>query len=201
MTLRPPTRRADWRLLARTVRLVLSIPAYAVVSVVAAVIALSAFVFAQNIPLVSFALTGSLPLDARVTILLERFPFIGTDFGTTTGILLLVVAGLTGVDIAMVTYHVREHGLGVEQSGGSAVGVVLGVLGAGCAACGSAILVGVLSLVGATGLLTVLPLEGQEFLLLAPVVLVLSLYWLAEGMRGGRINGCPVDIGGDRPRN
>jgi len=195
MSPRLPTRRADWRLLARTVRLVLSIPVYAVLSVVAAVLALSVFVFSQNIPLVSFALTGSIPLDARLTILLERYPFLGTDFGTLTGLALLAVAGLTGVDIAMVTYHVREHGLSVEQGGGSAVGVVLGVLGAGCAACGSAILVGVLSLVGATGLLTALPLEGLEFSLLAAVVLVLSLYWLADGMRGGRINGCPVDIG------
>jgi len=25
-------------------------------------------------------------------------------------------------------------------------------------------------------------------------VLTLSIYWLAEGMRGGEINGCPVDI-------
>ena len=195
MSPRLPTRRSDWQLLARTVRLVLTIPTYAVVAVVAAFVALSVFVFSQNVPLVSYALTGPLPLDGRLTILLERYPFVGTDFGTATALMLVAVSGLTGVDIAMVVYHVREHGLSVEQGGGSAVGVALGVLGAGCAACGSAILVGVLSLVGATGLLTALPLEGLEFSLLAAVVLVLSLYWLADGMRGGKINGCPVDIG------
>jgi hypothetical protein len=194
MSPRLPTRRSDWQLLARTVRLVLTIPTYAVVAVIAAFLALSVFVFSQNISLVSFALTGPLQPDARLTILVERYPFVGTDFGTPTSVMLVAVSALTGVDIAVVVYHVREHGLSLEQGGGSAVGVTLGVLGAGCAACGSAILVGVLSLVGATGLLTALPLEGLEFSVLAAVVLVLSLYWLADGMRGGEINGCPVDI-------
>lgn len=193
MTPRLPTQRRDWRLLARTVWLVLTIPAYAALALVVALGTLSVFVVSQNLPLASFALTGPLPLDARLTILLELYPFVGTVYGPLTGLALLAVATLTGVNVALVAYHVREHGLAVERSGGSAVGVVLGVLGAGCAACGSAILAGVLSLVGATSLLTLLPLEGLEFSLLAAVVLVLSTYWLADGMRGGEIRGCPVD--------
>ena len=94
----------------------------------------------------------------------------------------------------MVAYHVREHGLSARGGGGSAAGVVLGALGAGCAACGSAVLAGVLSLVGASGLALFLPLDGAEFAVLASVALLLSMYWLAEGMRGGVIGGCPVDV-------
>lgn len=190
-----PTSRRDWRLVGRTVRLVLGIPAYAVLAVAFSLLALTAFTFSQNLTLLGFVLTGPLPLDARAHILLELYPFVGTSYGTATGLVLLLVSGLTGVDLAMVTYHVREHGLTRGGSGGSAVAVFLGLLGAGCAACGSAILVGVFSLVGATGLLTLLPLEGLEFSLLAALVLILSLYWLAEGMRGGEIRGCPVDLG------
>jgi hypothetical protein len=130
-----------------------------------------------------------------VDILLGLYPLFGTLYGPLTSVGLLVVAALTGVNVAMLTYHVREHGLSRGAGGGSAVGVALGVLGAGCAACGSAVLAGVLSLVGATGLLTALPLEGLEFTFLALVALVLSLYWLADGMRGGQIRGCPVDLG------
>jgi hypothetical protein len=195
MTPRLPTRRADWRLLGRTVWLVLGIPTYAVFALGTALVALSLFVFSQNVSFVSFVLTAPYGVGTRVSILLELFPFVGTSYAPLTGLALVAVAGLTGVNIALVTYHVREHGLSVEQSGGSAVGVVLGLLGAGCAACGSAILAGVLSLVGGAGLVTLLPLEGLEFSLLAAAVLVLSMYWLADGMRGGRIRGCPVDIG------
>ena len=191
---RLPVSGADWRLLARTLRLVLSIPAYTGVAVVAGVASLALFVFSQNLSLVSFALTGPLPLENRMTILLEQFPFVGTSYTLVTGLALLVVAGLVGANVSLVTYHLREHRVGLKQGSGSLVGVVLGVVGAGCAACGSAILAGVLSLVGATGLLTAFPYEGLEFSGLAVLALLLSMYWLADGMRGGEIRGCPIDI-------
>lgn len=191
--LRLPTRRADWRLVGRTVRLVLGMPGYAVLALFLALTALSLFVFSRQLSLLRFVLSSGLPLEARVTILSNQYPFLGPGYEATTGVAVLVVAGLTGVNLAVVTYHVREHGLS-RGSGTSAVGVFLGLLGAGCAACGTAILAGLLSLVGAAGLVTALPLEGLELSGLAVVVLLLSLYWLAEGLRGGEIRGCPVDV-------
>ncbi|PSQ24893.1 hypothetical protein BRD04_00430 [Halobacteriales archaeon QS_9_67_17] len=47
---------------------------------------------------------------------------------------------------------------------------------------------------GGSGLLLLLPLDGLEFALGSGLVLLLSVFWLADGMRGGEINGCPVDI-------
>ncbi|MGM0590223.1 MAG: hypothetical protein ACQETI_01115 [Halobacteriota archaeon] len=190
-----PTRAADFRLVARTARLVLTIPVYALVAVVVTVAALSAFVVSQNLVLVSdLVVGGSLPLSNRLTILVELYPFVGANYGLLTGGALLVVAALVGVDISMVVYHFREHGVGAREGSGSAAGVVLGMLGAGCAACGSAVLFGVLSLVGAGGAALLLPFDGLEFSALAALALFLSMYWLADGMRGGEINGCPVDL-------
>jgi hypothetical protein len=181
--------------MGRTARLVLTIPAYAAVAGLATVGSLTAFVVSLNIPLVmNLVVGGSLDLAGRLTILTELYPFVGTSFTPPQGLLLIAVALLTGVDIAMAAYHFREHGLDLQQGGAGAAGVVLGTLGAGCAACGSAVLVGLLSLVGVTGGLLFLPLEGLEFALGAVVVLTLSIYWLADGMRGGEINGCPVDV-------
>ncbi len=192
---RLPTGRSDWRLMARTARLVLSVPTYAVVAVVATVAALTLFVASLNVPLVSSVVVGgSLPLVNRLRVLLELYPFVGTSFGTAQGVLLLVVAALSGVDVSMAVYHLREHGLSLQTGGTSLAGVVLGTLGAGCAACGSAVLLGVASLLGVGSSLLFLPLDGLEFALGALVVLLLSIYWLADGMRGGRVAGCPVDI-------
>jgi hypothetical protein len=191
---RLPTTRSDVRLVARTARLVLSLPTYALVASLVSATTLSAFVLSQNLSLVGdVVIGGTLPADARLRILLELYPFVGTSYGLLAGTSLVIVALLTGVNLAMVAYHLREHGLSAGGSGGSAAGVVLGALGAGCAACGSAVLAGVLSLVGASGLALLLPLDGVEFALLATLALVLSMYWLAEGMRGGFIGGCPVD--------
>ncbi|MFC4357530.1 hypothetical protein ACFO0N_06140 [Halobium salinum] len=193
---RLPTRRDDWRLTARFVRLVLTIPGYALFAGVAAAVALSAFVLSQNLTLVAdLVVGGSLPLSNRLRILAGLYPFLGTSYSALTGVALLLVAVLVGVDLAMVTYHVREHGLGARESGGSAVGVTLGMLGAGCAACGSTVLAGLFSVFGASGALLLLPLEGLEFSLFALVALLLSMYWIADGMRGGEVNGCPVDVG------
>jgi hypothetical protein len=181
--------------MGRTARLVLTLPAYAAVAVLAAALSLTAFVTSLNVRFVTDVVVGgSLPLASRLTIMAELYPFVGTSFGPAQGTLLVVVALLTGLDVAMATYHFREHGLDLQQGGAGAAGVILGTLGAGCAACGSAVLLGLLSLLGVSTSLLFLPLDGLEFALGALVVLTLSIYWLADGMRGGEINGCPVDI-------
>lgn len=189
-----PTSRGDWRLLGRTVRLVVTIPRYGLLALVSAWASLSVFAFSQNVPLVKLALTGSLPLENRLTILWTLYPFAGSVFSAEVGGLLVAISLLAGADIALVAYHLLRFGLDARTSGGGAVGVVLGVLGAGCAACGTVILAGLLSLFGVAGALTLLPFEGLEFTILAAVALLLSLYWLADGMRGNEINGCPVDF-------
>ncbi|MFB6194271.1 MAG: hypothetical protein ABEI75_04330, partial [Halobaculum sp.] len=179
-----PTSGEDWRLMARTARLVLTAPAYAVLAVLAAVVALTGFVVSLNLTLVmDVVVNGALPLRNRLTVFVELFPFVGTSFGPVQGSLLLVVAGLTGVDVSMAVYHFTQHGVSLREGSTSAAGVVLGTLGAGCAACGSAVLVGLLSLFGVSGSILFLPLDGLEFALAAVVVLTLSIYWLADGMR------------------
>ena len=188
-----PSSADDWRLVGRTARLVLSVPTYTVVALLAAGVGLSLFVFSLNLPLVELALTGTLPTSARFTILANLYPFVGSAFDPIQGGLLVAVAVLFGVDTAMVTYHLREHGVSLSGGGGSAFGAVLGALGAGCAACGSVLLIGVLSLFGVSASLLFLPLDGLEFALLALVALLLSMFWVADGMRGGRVAGCPVD--------
>lgn len=190
-----PTRRGDFRLMVRTARLVLSVPTYAFVAVVSGTVALTAFVMTQNATLVSdTVIGGSLPVANRLTILSEIYPFVGGFYDTPSSVAMVGLAVLSGINIALVTYHFREHDLSASGSGGSAFGVVLGVLGAGCAACGSAVLFGVLSVFGAGGLVLALPFEGLEISLLAVVVLFLSTYWLSEGMRGGEVAGCPIDV-------
>lgn len=114
-----PTGRADWRLMARTARLVLGGPGYAALALVASVAALSLFVLSLNLPLVEFALVSDLALGSRLTILVGLYPFLGPGFGVVQGVLLLAVAALTGVDVAMAVYHVREHDLSAGPGAGS----------------------------------------------------------------------------------
>lgn len=188
-----PTTASDWRLVGRTVRLVLSRWTYALFALLTAVAALTVFSLTQNFWfLVDILGFEFLSLEDKVYILLDQYPLVGTQFDQIQSLLLYTAAILTGVNLTLAVYHVREHGLNLRTGGAGALGTVFAVLGAGCAACGSAVLVGLLSLFGASSALLVLPMEGFELLVVALVLLVLSIYWLAEGMRGGEIHGCPV---------
>lgn len=189
-----PSGRDDVRLVGRTARLVLSLPAYALVALLTTLAALIAFAVAQNLTLVTDVIVGgSLPVGTRLSVLLELFPVVGALYSPAQSVVVLAVAALVGVDVAMVVYHLREHGVSARSGGGSLAGVVLGTLGAGCAACGTAVLAGLLSLVGVGGATLLLPFEGLELGVLAALSLLLSMFWLADGMRGGEINGCPID--------
>ena len=190
-----PTTANDWQLVARTIRLVLSRWTYALFALVTAVVALTVFSFTQNFWfLVDVLGFEFLSFEDKVYIVLDQYPLVGTQFDQFQSFLLYLVAVLTGVNLTLAVYHLYEHGLNLRTGGAGTVGTVFAVLGAGCAACGSAVLVGLLSLFGASSALLLLPMEGFELLLVALVLLVLSIYWLAEGMRGGEINGCPVDL-------
>ncbi|MEF8868612.1 MAG: hypothetical protein V5A85_08845 [Haloarculaceae archaeon] len=179
--------------MGRTVRLVLGGPGYALLALLVGLAGLSLFVLSLNTALAGFALAGDLAPGARLRVLLGLYPFVGSAYGPIQGGLLVLVSVLLGVDVAMATYHFRVHRVTVEAGGASAAGVLLGTLGAGCAACGVPILLGVLSLLGLPSAALLLPFDGLEFAALAAVVLVLSVHWLADGMRGGEIRGCPVD--------
>lgn len=188
-----PTRRSDWRLMGRTIRLVLSRVSYALFAVVAAAVALMVFSLTQNFWfLVDVLGFEFLSLEDKLYIVLDQYPLVGTQFDLFQSLLLYTVAILTGANLTLAVYHVREHGLNLKTGGAGTLGTIFAILGAGCAACGSAVLVGLLSLFGASSALLLLPMEGLELLVVALVLLVLSIYWLAEGMRGDQIHGCPV---------
>lgn len=189
-----PTSRDDWRLVGRTVRLVLGDPRYGALAAIVGIVAAVLMAISPNLAFnVDVVLLGDLPLGTKLTAVLIQLPFFGPAFEPVRAALLYTTAAFVGVNVALLAYHLLEHQASVADGSGSAAGVALGTLGAGCAACGPAILAGVIGLVGGGWLLGRLPYEGLEFSALAVVVLVLSMYWLADGMRGGTIRGCPVE--------
>ena len=65
----------------------------------------------------------------------------------------------------------------MKSSGAAGIGgLVSGVFGIGCAACGTFILTPLLALFGATGLFSLLPFGGEEFGFIGVGLLVYSIY-------------------------
>lgn len=189
-----PTSRADWRLLARTVRLVLGHPSYAAIAILAGLLA--AMLMAVSLHL-QFAVdvlgTDGISVQLKFGIVLSMLPFVGSQGSAIQGIALYAIAALAGASIAVLAANRIERDGQADGGGESAASVVVALLGAGSAACGPAMLAGVAGILGLDGVLATLPFHGLEGSMLAAVVLVLSTYWLADGMRGAEIRGSPVD--------
>lgn len=179
-----PTRREDWRVLFRASCMVLGRPGYALEAALVTGTSLSLFIFSRNVPLlVDVILFGTLPPEAKLRIVAGMYTGMITVSRPLTSVVLFSVAALFGLNIALLTYYLREYDLSLRSGSGSLGGIVLGTLGAGCASCGSAVIAGVLSMVGGAGAATFLPLDGLEFALFAIPLIFLSTYWLAQGMQ------------------
>lgn len=184
-----PRRPRDWRLVATVLRRVLATPRYAGVALGAGAAVLVAMAVARNLELVvRVVVLGPLPVANRVRVLLELLPFVGTAYEPWAGLAAVALAGLVGVNLAMLAYHLVEHGATLAASAGGSMGAtggVLGGLGAGCAVCGTSLLAGLASLVGGTGGALLESVGGPVLTLLAFALVVLSIGWIAEGMHGG----------------
>jgi len=103
---------------------------------------------------------------------------IQTNFTTLSAITTVVTALLFGIIFAIIVSKVVEQKELLQKNGitTGTLGLVSGVFGIGCAACGSLLI----STLGLGGILTMLPFRGQEFGILGVLLLFYSLYLLLK---------------------
>ncbi len=118
----------------------------------------------------------------KVIFLANLMTSIGTNFTALSASYTVAIAVLLGINTAMVVYYMRQKKSAPIRSGvtGSLAGFVSGVFGVGCAACGTLVLGPLLALIGAGGLIYVLPLNGGEFGLLSVGILGTSIIFTAK---------------------
>lgn len=190
-----PTAARDWRRIAWAVRHVLGSPRWLGLAIVATLGSLALFVaFDRPVYVRTVVFGGSLSPFDRIRALAGLLPTVTHATDVLRAVLVYLTAGVVGTNVALLGYQLAHDRVSVQEGSGSVVGVVLGTLGAGCASCGLAVVASALSLTGVAAGLTALPLDGVEFLLIAFGVAVLSLHWVAVGLAGADVEGCPVDV-------
>ena len=158
-------------------------PQYALLALVTSVVV---FVFAVWFPnlrlIVSIMGHSGVSFSEKLGLPLSLLSSITTNFTLLSATYTIAIAILFGINVAMVTYFLRRRIKEVKQSGLAAgfFGITSGVIGVGCAACGSFLLTSILSLFGVAGILTFLLLHGGEFGILGVVLLSVSLYLTAK---------------------
>ncbi|MGH6886161.1 MAG: hypothetical protein ACREGK_08810 [Geminicoccales bacterium] len=154
----------------------------------AAVLAIVAFVLAvwfPNLGLIAEVFSASnASLATKLGIALSLLGGIGTNFSLLSAAYTVAIAVLFGVTTAMIVYLLKRRRVaaaGQNIAIGSGA-MASGVLGIGCAACGSLVLAGVLPFAGAAAALAALPLNGAEFGILSVALLFLSLLLISRAI-------------------
>lgn len=169
-----------WRVLKRVYRQ----PLASVVTVLVAIGALTLMIIA---PIYSTAaqvlLASSVSILEKLQFIWSLYGILGTNYTILTASTVVLIACMFGVNVTLLMYYLKRTrgATRVRAVGRTTIGgTVAAILGIGCAACGSAVLLVVLKLLGITWLLAYAPLEGAEFGLLGVAALMYVAYTLIK---------------------
>ena len=166
-------------------REVLLRPSYAALAGAIGLVAFLLAIWLPNIALLSEVFSDAqVSLEAKVGIALSLLAGIATNFSLFSASYTVAIAVLLGIDMAMVVYLLRQKraaAAGKNLVLGSG-GVASGLVGIGCAACGSLLLGGLVPSLGVAGALAALPLQGEEFGILSVALLFVSLLFVSKNI-------------------
>ena len=171
------------RIVAEAGREVLGRPAYLLLAGAIAVLVLAATLWLPNYRLLGAVFTTpGVALATKLQLLASLAGGLASNFGVLAAMAAVIVPVLFGVDVAMIVYFAKQRRtrLARGEIAASLGGVASGAIAAGCAACGSFLLLPMLSFLGAAGALALLPFGGAELGLLSISLLLLSIYLIAR---------------------
>ena len=145
-------------------------------TVIMAIVYVVATVYLMNAGLVKDTIFGSHSLSYKWNLMIALLAGMWTAMSTTSLVLLIIVAILTGANLTLVVERIQEIRASGKMSlvvGGSSL---LGIVGSGCASCGLPIL----AFLGLSGAIFYLPFQGLELSVLAIILLSISLYVLIK---------------------
>lgn len=152
-------------------------PIYSFWAILIAGLVFTLFIFLTNIPLFLQAWSvGGIVLLPKVS--LNIINTIITVSGKLAIILMAGVSLMAGVNISMILFKLRATKKISGFNFTSVGGIVGSAFGAGCPACSTSLL----SILGVTGGLSVLPLKGLEFTTAGLLILLISFYFISKSI-------------------
>jgi len=159
---------------------------------IALIFAFAIFAFSlwlRNLPLLGNIISSpAFNLLGKLTLFVKLLGGITTNATPFSATLIIAMSTLFGVNVSLILYYlVKRRGVPVKEGVGAAGALSSGLLGVGCASCGSFLLGSILASFGASGLITLLPLQGEEFSILAIILLGLSIYWISKSIQSDKV--------------
>lgn len=165
-------------------REVFSRPSYILLSIGVFIAVLVFAIWLPNINFLSHTATSDIfTISQKVGIIGSTLGGLNTNFNLISRTLTILVALLFAINISFLIFYLlravkfnRSAGLGLS-------GFALGLIGIGCASCGSVILTALFGIGATAGFISYLPLKGQEFGIISIILLSLSIYLLAKKIK------------------
>lgn len=165
-------------------------PQYAFLALITSIVVFAFAVWLPNLSLIVRVMGHpGVPFSQKLDFPISLLGSIVTNFTLLSASYTIAIAILFGMNVSMIVYFLRRRVDEVKQAGLATglFGITSGVIGMGCAACGSFLLTSMLSLVGASSILAFLPLNGGEFGILGVILLGASLYMTAKKIQNPAI--------------
>lgn len=144
-----------------------------------ALLMLGILLWSFNLDLLRYALfEGSFSFSAKVMFLLNGYASIFTNIDLWPALAMVVLSILFGINTTVFIYLVRRTAK-LADSGKGVVASVLGLIGAGCAVCGTGILGPVLAGVGAGASVSLAMWVGIAAQLAGIILLAYSIFGLS----------------------
>jgi hypothetical protein len=158
-------------------------PIYIVIAIVTSTLVFVSAVWLPNLSLIVEVMGHSkIPFSQRLDLPISLLGSITTNFTLFSASYTIAIAVLFGINLAMMIYFLKRKIVQVKKSGlaTSFFGITSGVLGMGCASCGSFLLTSLLTFFGVSSILAYLPLGGEEFGIAGVILLIISIYATAK---------------------
>ena len=154
---------------------------YVALAVVIALVFFLATVFISNYSFLGYVLSSPKhSVLEKAMLFWTSIGYFETGFTRSSQIITILISLLAGLNVAMSVYYVRRKLSFDRSSGVGVLGLVSGVFGIGCSACGSVLFTSVFGLSATTALTTKLPLHGTEFGILGVLLLLASIWIVCE---------------------
>ncbi len=147
-------------------------------------VALAITVLAIWLPNLSFlrhtAVSSNFSFTDKITIFWSSLGALKTNFTLMSRIVTIVVAILSGINIALFVFYLKTRRTIEKSMGTSVVGTLAGLLGVGCAACGSVIITSIFGIGATASFVGLFPFRGAEFGIIGIVLLLWANYSLTK---------------------
>lgn len=163
---------------------------YIVLTLVVAFLLLLFAIWLPNLSLVWDTIISMLTAPMKFVYLFDSLGAFHTNFTLTSQVTTIAVSLLFGIHVSMVTYYFIHRISSQRSAGIGTLGIISGIFGIGCAACGSVVLSSIIGVGAATGFLGRLPFHGIEFTALGIIFLVVAISIVSKKITDPQV--CPI---------